>query len=171
MDSLSDPVYLEELAVACGAGSVSHHAGLIGSQAVQQTIGNQELSTGCNSGSSPRISMTLQPLGSMVSPDHHHHHHTVTSHHNPSSSLIASHHGQTGDSSGRQGLSTPGRISASHGSSTQLQPVSHHTSPPASSSSTGRAQHTVTAHNVSPIKIEPQHTRVTSMGEYIFICS
>ena len=166
MDSLSDPVYLEELAVACGAGSVSHHAGLIASQ---QTIGNQELGSSGSSGSSPRISMTLQPLGSMVSPEHHHHHHTVTSHHNPSSSLNPSHHGQTGDNSGRPGLSAAGRISTSHGSSTQLHPVSHHTSPPPpSSSSTARAQHSVTAHNISPIKVEPHHTRITNIGKYTF---
>ena len=100
--------------------------------------------------------MTLQPLGSLVSPEHHHHHHT------------GHHHGTTTTSAGDHRVLTTGRIASSHGGSNaglHGGGGGHHTHPPPQSSAPApphlRPHHTTTAH--SPVKLEAQHTRI---GEY-----
>ena len=150
MDSLGDPVYLEELAAAC-SGSGSGSGGTTTGLGVTGLDGSR--------GSVTAGTMTLQPLGSLVSPEHHHHHHHHTGHH----------HGTTTTSTGDHRVLTTGRIGSSHGGSTTGLHGGggggHHTSPPPQSSAPApphlRPHHTTTAH--SPVKLEAQHTRI---GEY-----
>ena len=144
MDSLGDPVYLEELAAAC-SGSGSGSGGTTTGLGVTGLDGSR--------GSVTAGAMTLQPLGSLVNPEHHHH----TGHH----------HGTTTTSAGDHRVLTTGRIGSFHsGGTTGLHGGGHHTSPPPSQSSAPapphlRPHHTTTAH--SPVKLEAQHTRI---GEY-----
>ncbi len=150
MDSLNDPLYLEDFGVSCDTGS-----------ATQAT----------------RMNMTLQPLGSMVS-DQGHHERGVGG----SVGSVSLHQGQLG-------LPAAASQSASALAASTSSVRSHSASGPAhtgsgaggtpghltpvsaaghrSTSSSHAAQHTVTAHNVTPIKIEPsQNTSRTSLGEY-----
>ena len=137
-------MYLEELAAACsgsGTGGGGTTTGLGG-----RLDGSR--------GSVTAGTMTLQPIGSLVSPEHHHHHHT--GHH---------HHGTTTPTGDHRGFTTTGRIGSSHGGSTTGLHGQHTSHPPTSAPAPShlRPHHTTTAH--SPVKLETQHTRI---GEYHF---
>ena len=142
-------MYLEELAAAC-SGSGSESGGTTTGLGVTGLDGSR--------GSVTAGTMTLQPLGSLLSPEHHHHHHHHTGHH----------HGTTTTSARDHRVLTSGRLGSSHsGSSAGLHGGGHHTSPPPPQSSAPapshlRPHHTTTAH--SPVKLESQHTRI---GEYL----
>ena len=140
-------MYLEELAAACsgsGTGGGGTTTGLGGG-----LDGSR--------GSITAGAMTLQPLGSLVSPEHHHHHHTGHHHHHGTTTPAAGDHRGLG----RMGSSHGGSSAGLHGGTGQ------HTSPPPPTSAPApihlRPHHTTTAH--SPVKLEAQHTRI---GEYRF---
>ncbi len=150
MDSLNDPLYLEDFGVSCDTGS-----------ATQAT----------------RMSMTLQPLGSMVSDQGHHHERGVGGSVGP----VSMHQGQLGiPAAGSQSASALAASTSSVRSHTASGPAHSasgaggtpgHLTPVSgaghrATTSSHAAQHTVTAHNVTPIKIEPsQNTNRTSLGE------
>ena len=156
MDSLSDPVYLEELAAAYGA------------------VGNT--TSGAASG---RVGMTLQPLGTMLGGEPRIHPAVPSGHPHPHPHSHPQHLSPQGPQTSAPGAAlTPGegacsagRLGSSPGNAPHLHPLSPATTSPgrtpaSHTSPSLHGHHTVTAHNASPVKAD-SHTRITNLGTFI----